>query len=45
MRILIIEDEKQLINVIGRRLKEEGYAVDKAMDGKTGLNFEKYRTK
>jgi len=39
MRILIIEDEKQLINVISRRLKEEGYAVDKAMDGKTGLNF------
>ncbi len=39
MRILIIEDEKQLINVISRRLKEEGYAVDTAMDGKTGLNF------
>jgi len=39
MRILIIEDEKQLINVISRRLKEEGYAVDKAMDGKTGLNY------
>ncbi len=39
MRILIIEDEEQLINIMKRRLKEEGYAVDLAMDGKEGLNF------
>ena len=39
MRILIVEDAKQLINVMNRRLKEEGYAVDLAMDGKAGLNF------
>ena len=39
MRILIVEDEKLLINVMNRRLKEEGYAVDLAMDGKIGLNY------
>jgi len=39
MRILVVEDEKQLLKLIGKRLKEEGYAYDLASDGKEGLNF------
>ena len=39
MRLLVIEDEKQLLKLIGKRLKEEGYAYDLASDGKEGLNF------
>jgi heavy metal response regulator len=39
MRLLVIEDEKQLLKLIGKRLKEEGYAYDLASDGREGLNF------
>lgn len=39
MRLLVIEDEKQLLKLIGKRLKEEGYAVDLTGDGKKGLDF------
>ena len=39
MRLLVIEDEKQLLRLIGKRLKEEGYAYDLASDGREGLNF------
>ena len=39
MRLLVIEDEKQLLKLIGKRLKEEGYAFDLASDGREGLNF------
>lgn len=39
MRILVVEDEKQLLKLIGKRFKEEGYAFDLASDGKEGLNF------
>jgi len=47
MRILIIEDERRLANVIKRGLVEEGYAVDLAYDGKEGkymaeLNAKEY---
>ena len=37
MRILLIEDEADLIASLARALREEGYAVDTATDGKVGL--------
>ena len=37
MRILIIEDEKPLLEQLTTRLKHEGYAVDSTMDGEEGL--------
>lgn len=37
MRILVIEDEKRLSDVIKKGLVEEGYAVDQAFDGEEGL--------
>lgn len=36
MRILVIEDEKKIADFIKRGLKEEGYAVDAAVDGEQG---------
>ena len=36
MRILVVEDEKKIANLIKRGLKEEGYAVDIANDGMEG---------
>ncbi len=39
MRLLVIEDEKQLLRLIGKNLKEEGYVFDLASDGREGLNF------
>ena len=37
MRVLIIEDESDLADALVRALTEEGYAVDAALDGATGL--------
>src|SRR3989344_2527836 len=37
MRILIIEDEQRLSNVVKKGLVEEGFAVDQAFDGEEGL--------
>lgn len=47
MRILIVEDEMSIANFICDGLKEEGFAVDVANNGKTGLqlalkNIEEY---
>ncbi|MBQ8942060.1 MAG: response regulator transcription factor [Firmicutes bacterium] len=39
MRILIVEDEPNLNNVIAKRLKKEGYSVDSAFDGETALEY------
>ncbi len=36
MRILVIEDQKQLASIIKRGLQEQGYAVDVAYDGDDG---------
>jgi len=36
MRILIIEDDKDIINFLKPRLKNEGFAVDIASDGENG---------
>ena len=37
MRILIIEDELNLADVISSRMKKENYIVDCSYDGETGL--------
>ncbi|GBE03218.1 transcriptional activator protein CzcR [bacterium BMS3Abin09] len=37
MRILIVEDEKSLADIIRKGLEEEGYAVDVAYNGEEGL--------
>ena len=37
MRILIIEDEAPLLERVSAQLREQGYAVDTAADGRTGL--------
>jgi heavy metal response regulator len=39
MRLLVVEDEKKVANFIKKGLQEEGYAVDLASDGKTGLTM------
>src|ERR1035437_8774508 len=37
MAILIIEDEKKLVNILKKALKSERYSVDTAFDGENGL--------
>jgi two-component system OmpR family response regulator len=37
MRILIVEDEPDLLRGLAQALQEEGYAVDTAADGQSGL--------
>ena len=37
MRILVVEDEIELLAVVARALREKGYAVDEAADGEDGL--------
>lgn len=37
MRILLVEDEKSLAEILKKGLEEEGYAVDLAYDGEEGL--------
>lgn len=37
MRILVIEDEQRLSNIIKKGLMEDGFAVDTAFDGEDGL--------
>lgn len=39
MRILLVEDEKKLCELIARALKAERYAVDAALDGQTGWDM------
>ncbi|MBS5145183.1 MAG: response regulator transcription factor [Butyricicoccus pullicaecorum] len=39
MRLLIIEDEKELLQDISKGLRLKGYAVDQADDGKTGCQM------
>ena len=39
MRLLVVEDEKKVSSFIKKGLEEEGYAVDVAFDGKTGLQM------
>ena len=37
MRVLIVEDEPDLLQALGEALRDEGYAVDLARDGESGL--------
>jgi len=37
MRILIVEDEPDFLRTVAQFLREEGYAVDEAIDGEEGL--------
>ena len=37
MRLLLVEDEKKVASFIKKGLEEEGYAVDHASDGETGV--------
>lgn len=37
MRVLVVEDEGELLRLLARALREEGYAVDEAADGEDGL--------
>lgn len=39
MRLLIVEDEEKLSNILERGLKAEGFAIDVAMDGQVGLDL------
>jgi DNA-binding response OmpR family regulator len=39
LRILVVEDQKQLASIIKRGLQEQGYAVDVAYDGDSGQYF------
>ncbi|MGA2229389.1 MAG: response regulator transcription factor [Tepidisphaeraceae bacterium] len=37
MRVLVVEDEMDLLSVLSQTLREAGFAVDEASDGQTGL--------
>src|SRR5947208_2200361 len=37
MRVLVVEDEPELLAAVAGALREEGYAVDEAADGEDGL--------
>src|SRR5579864_8135243 len=37
MRLLVVEDEPDLLTVVAQSLREDGYAVDAAVDGEEGL--------
>jgi two-component system OmpR family response regulator len=37
MRVLVVEDEPDLLSTIAQVLREDGYAVDEAADGREGL--------
>lgn len=39
MRILLVEDEEKVSHFVSRGLRSEGFAVDEALDGKTGLDL------
>ena len=39
MRVLVVEDEKDLNRVITRKLKAEGYSVDSCFDGADALDY------
>lgn len=39
MRLLVVEDEKDLNRVISRRLESEGYSVDRCFDGEEALDY------
>ena len=38
-KILVVEDDKAISNIVVYNLEREGFSVDKAYDGKTGLSM------
>ncbi len=42
MKVLIVEDDKNLSKLTAKRLKEEGYDVVQAYDAEEGLNYANY---
>ena len=38
-RILLVEDEEKLARMVELELKYEGYEVEKALDGRSGLEL------
>ena len=38
MRVLVVEDEPRMVDLLRRGLEEEGYVVTTARDGPTGLD-------
>jgi two-component system copper resistance phosphate regulon response regulator CusR len=39
VRILVVEDDRKLVEVLRQGLKENGFAVDTAADGNRGLEL------
>jgi DNA-binding response OmpR family regulator len=39
MKLLLVEDELKLVNALSHLLKKNGYSVDTAIDGETGLEM------
>lgn len=39
MRLLVVEDERDLNRVIAKRLESEGYSVDRCFDGQEALDY------
>ena len=37
MRVLVVDDERELLRVVAQALREDGYAVDEARDGEEAL--------
>ncbi|WP_297887420.1 response regulator transcription factor [Sulfurihydrogenibium sp.] len=44
MKVLIVEDDKELSNLIVKRLKEEGFSVNQAFDAEEGLSYATYES-
>jgi DNA-binding response OmpR family regulator len=42
MKILIVEDDKELSNLIAKRLKDEGFTVQQAFDAEEGISYATY---
>ena len=40
MRVLLVEDEKEISRALAKMLGKDGYDVDCVYDGVDGLNFE-----
>lgn len=44
MRLLIIEDEEDFAVALARGLRDQGYAVDIALDGEQGCDYNEQRS-
>ena len=39
MKLLLVEDERKLVDSLSYLLKKNGFVVDAAMDGETGIEM------